>query len=222
MRFQIELATKYGYAAETHKVTTKDGYILTVHRFTGTKASPSPANKPAVLLQHGIVDTSASWVLGGPHQGLAYKLVDEGYDVWACNSRGNRYSREHVTLNADTDETYWDFTFHQLGIFDLPATIDYIEAETGQAKIQYVGHSQGTTILLVLMSERPEYNLKVHSANLMAPVAFCTHMPGVVFRSGSVIMGYEAVSVVVSVVVAMSNTLIYSIFLGGAWKQWLL
>lgn len=30
--------------------------------------------------------------------------------------------------------------------YDLPATIDFIVQKTGQEKIHYVGHSQGTTI----------------------------------------------------------------------------
>ena len=34
-----EICHKYGYASETHKVITKDGYINTIHRIRNTSAS---------------------------------------------------------------------------------------------------------------------------------------------------------------------------------------
>lgn len=37
-------------------------------------------------------------------------------------------------------------SFDEMAKFDLPATIDFIVEKTGQEKLYYVGHSQGTTI----------------------------------------------------------------------------
>lgn len=72
---------------------------------------------------------------------LGYMLSDLGYDVWMCNARGNRYSKNHTSLNSDYME-FWDFTFHEMGKYDLPANIDYILAKTGYDQLHYVGHSQ--------------------------------------------------------------------------------
>lgn len=60
---QYSLIKKYGYPAENHSVTTDDGYILTVHRIARHGATP-------VLLVHGLLDSSATWVMMGPNKGL--------------------------------------------------------------------------------------------------------------------------------------------------------
>lgn len=72
---------------------------------------------------------------------LGYVLSDLGYDVWMGNARGNRYSKNHTSLNSDYVE-FWDFTFHEMGKYDLPANIDYILANTGYDQLHYIGHSQ--------------------------------------------------------------------------------
>lgn len=53
-----------GYPAEAHVVTTDDDYLLTLHRI------PSYYNSPPVLLQHGLLTTSADWVFLGRGKAL--------------------------------------------------------------------------------------------------------------------------------------------------------
>jgi len=50
----------------------------------------------------------------------------------------------HTTLSNKSKE-YWDFDFEQMGTHDQPAMIDFILKTTGQQKLSYVGHSEGTT-----------------------------------------------------------------------------
>lgn len=45
--------------------------------------------------------------------------------------------------------------------------IDFILETTGHKQLIYIGHSQGGTVLMVLLSERPEYNDKILSAHIM-------------------------------------------------------
>lgn len=59
---------------------------------------------------------------------------------------------------------------------DLPAMIDYIVKTTGEKKIFYLGHSQGTTAFWVMASERPEYQDKIRAMFALAPVAYCGRM----------------------------------------------
>ncbi|XP_018786868.1 PREDICTED: lipase 3-like [Bactrocera latifrons] len=170
-----KLIRKYGYPSETHTVVTKDGYILEMHRIPKRGAQP-------VLLMHGILDTSATWVLMGPKSGLGYMLSDLGYDIWMGNARGNRYSKNHTSLNSDYQE-FWDFTFHEMGKYDLPANIDYILSKTGYEQLHYIGHSQGTAVFWVLCSEQPSYTQKILSMHALAPIAFISDMKSPLFRT---------------------------------------
>jgi lysosomal acid lipase/cholesteryl ester hydrolase len=56
----------------------------------------------------------------------AFKLSADGFDVWLANSRGNKYSRDHTHYNPDTDAEFWNFSFIEMAMFDLPAMVDYI------------------------------------------------------------------------------------------------
>ena len=66
---QPVIIAKDGYPVETHEVVTKDGYILELHRIPFGKNSLGTNGSP-VLLMHGILSSSADWVLTGPEKGL--------------------------------------------------------------------------------------------------------------------------------------------------------
>ncbi|XP_061706937.1 lipase 3-like isoform X1 [Cydia pomonella] len=166
------LIRKYGYPCEIHRVYTEDGYILELHRIphgrqNATKAGP----RPVVFLQHGLLSSSAEWVLMMPGKGFAYILAEAGYDVWMGNARGNTYSKRHVSIKP-TSSSFWKFSWHEIGYYDLPAMIDYVIKNTGVPKLQYVGFSQGTTAFWVMASTRPEYNEKISAMQALAPVAY--------------------------------------------------
>jgi lysosomal acid lipase/cholesteryl ester hydrolase len=55
-----------GYPAETHYVVTDDGYILTLHRIPHGKDNAGETGKPVVFLQHGLLCSSADWVMATP------------------------------------------------------------------------------------------------------------------------------------------------------------
>lgn len=96
------------------------------------------------------------------------------------NARGNRDSRRHVSLDPDGEEdkfTFWDFTWEQIGFYDIAAMTDYARNYSRSEKIHYVGHSQGGTVFLVLNSLRPEYNRNFASAHLLAPAGYKEHFP---------------------------------------------
>nr|XP_045622184.1 lipase lipl-3-like isoform X3 [Procambarus clarkii] len=75
------LIRKYGYPVETHTVTTADGFILTLHRIphgrkmsktsadgTGNRIENEIKSKEPVLMQHGLLASSACWILAPPEK----------------------------------------------------------------------------------------------------------------------------------------------------------
>ncbi|CAN7995040.1 unnamed protein product [Ixodes hexagonus] len=158
---QEHLVVSKGYPFERHCVTTDDGYVLEMHRIpAGRGPCLEPCHREPVLLMTGLATDSASFVSDFPEQSLGFVLADRGYDVWMANTRGNTYGRQHVNLSVKT-KRFWDFSFHEHGIYDAPAQIDYILDERRRDCLLYVGISQGTLMFFVMMSERPEYNAKV-------------------------------------------------------------
>ncbi|XP_055308819.1 lipase 1-like, partial [Sitodiplosis mosellana] len=164
----IKMLRQENYQAEKHAVKTKDGYILTMHRI------PNP-NRPPILLMHGLADSTKGYLRYSSKSSTALELFELGYDIWMVNARANIYSRQHIHLNA-SDPQFWDFTWHEIGVYDIPATIDYILEHTNHTKLAFIGTSQGTTAILVTLSELPEYNEKLSVANLMAPAIIFKHM----------------------------------------------
>lgn len=61
--YQPQLLKKYGYPVEIHTVITSDGYLLEMHRIPRIGGIP-------VYLQHGLLDSSAGWILLGPNNSL--------------------------------------------------------------------------------------------------------------------------------------------------------
>lgn len=168
-----ELGAKYGYTVEEHKVTTEDGYILTIHRLKGGNSAQDTSK--VVFLMHGIVDSSDSWLLQGPDNALGYILADNNFDVWMGNARGNKYSLAHTKLDRKEND-FWEFTWEEIGIYDLPAMIDYVLKVTKKQSLYYIGYSQGTTIFYVMSSMKPEYNEKVKMMFSLAPVAWMSNV----------------------------------------------
>ncbi|XP_049837450.1 lipase 3-like isoform X1 [Schistocerca gregaria] len=110
-----------------------------------------------------------------PPSGVAFVLADAGYDVWLGNARGNVYSTNHTRLDPNSEE-FWQFSWHESGMEDLPAVVDYVLQQTRRPGLVYVGHSMGGTMFYVLASLRPEYSRKVRAAFLLAPAVFMSDL----------------------------------------------
>lgn len=51
-------------------MTTKDGYILTLHRIPHGADGPGTGPRPVVHLQHGLLSSSSDWIMQPPAKAL--------------------------------------------------------------------------------------------------------------------------------------------------------
>ena len=65
------MIAREGYPAETYTVTTEDCYILEMHRIPHGKSNATDnKTRPVVYLQHGLLGSSADWVMGSSDSSL--------------------------------------------------------------------------------------------------------------------------------------------------------
>lgn len=184
-----ELVLPKGYQLEPHYVTTADGYVLGVFRIPRGSAGrharraraatiDAACARPVVLLQHGLLESSATWVLNDADQSLGFILADDGYDVWMSNSRGNAFSRNHTGLDPG-QPAFWEFSLDEMAEHDLPAVADYVARASGCSRFAYVGHSQGAAIAMAGLSLRTTLRGRLSVAVLLAPAAYLGNVASV-------------------------------------------
>lgn len=148
-----EIVISNGFLINTYIVKTKDFYNLSLFQIVNPHHS-----KPGqpVLLMHGLVDSSDSWVSNDVKRSFPFILSSKGYDVWIGNNRGNKYSRSNDKISPENKE-FWNFSLHEMGIYDLPAMIDFIINHSNYNKVVYIGHSQGAGQFFAFCSILPKY-----------------------------------------------------------------
>jgi hypothetical protein len=104
------------YIIEEHETTTSDGYILRLFRVNLSQKEQGKLLQKwqgnlgkVILIVHGLSDSSDSWFYNGEGESIGFKMVQEGYDVWLGNNRGNKYSHRHVNPEI-SDGEFFDFS----------------------------------------------------------------------------------------------------------------
>ncbi|XXG50267.1 hypothetical protein AAC387_Pa02g4311 [Persea americana] len=168
-----------GYPCKEYKVTTEDGYILSMQNIPGGRSvnGSGGGRRQPVLLQHGLQMDGLTWLLNNPDESLGYILADSGFDVWIANARGTRWSLKHQSLNR-TEPAYWAWSLDELVQFELPAIVGFVHNQTRQ-KMHFVGNSLGALVGLASFSEGKLVDM-LKSAALPTPIAYLSHMTSVI------------------------------------------
>ncbi|GMT23085.1 hypothetical protein PFISCL1PPCAC_14382, partial [Pristionchus fissidentatus] len=173
IRFQTELIKYWGYPVESYDVITEDGYILNMIRIPHGRyhdLNTSECARSPILLIHGIFNDASVFILNPPASSPALILADAGFDVFLPNSRGTTDSQRHVNISTK-DVQFWRFTIDEMSRYDTPAAIDKALELSRAESLYLLGHSQGTTIGSMALTERPEYNKKVDNIRAMFQLA---------------------------------------------------
>jgi len=166
-----ELVTSKGIPHERHNVTTEDGFVLGMDRL------PRPFSKKRypVLLVHGVLMSSDTWLVNHRNQSLPFYLWDQGFDVWLGNVRGNKHSRRHKNLDPDQGQ-FWRWTFDEMGRYDVTSMVEYVTKVTKKRKVNYIGHSQGCVVLFSSVIQNSDVGRKINKFFALAPAGYIASM----------------------------------------------
>ncbi|CAH0554709.1 unnamed protein product [Brassicogethes aeneus] len=159
-----EVISSRGYNVEEHFLTTDDGYEILVERLYSKVTKTNP-----VLIGHGIMMNGEGFVSQG-NKSLGFVLANAGYDVWLISFRGLKYSNKGKIPNSEY--RYWNFTFHEMAIYDFKAVLNLVSTTTNQ-KVIYMGYSMGTHVGFAYGSLFPqETEEKIAGLMMLSPVAY--------------------------------------------------
>lgn len=197
-RETCELILSRGFRCQEHSIFTRDGYILTAFRILDPEV---PASKSPVILVHGLFESSRDFVIAGPdgHRDegtsvvgncMGFELAKRGFDVWLLNCRGNSYSQNHTIyrdkrLGLNTHPAFWDYSYEDIGMFDVPATVAHVLKVTGRPTVAYIGHSRGSGAMFAALSVFPYLNKQIQPFIALSPVVRVKYASGLLWNVGA-------------------------------------
>jgi len=168
-------ARRCGLECETIDVVTEDGFILDLWHIYNPRAAKSSSREAKkrypVLMIHGLLQSSGAYTCTDEHS-FAFHFAKAGYDVWLGNNRCGFHPR-HETLKR-SDPRMWAWNIREMATLDLPALVDEVLRRSQCPKLALVGHSQGTSQILIALHKNfmPDLGSKISVACLLAPAAY--------------------------------------------------
>ena len=138
---------------------TDDGWKLGIRHIR--PEHPDPGKLP-VILAHGMGLNATFWTITDDH--LPGQFAARGYDVFLVDLRGSGLSHRvgpWGTIDSRLRETFLRelgtgrWTMDDQAFHDVPAIIDYVCAETGKDRVNWVGHSLGGMMMFPFLETNP-------------------------------------------------------------------
>lgn len=134
-------------SAEIRNRMNEDVYLLKHNRdsdksvelaLTRISKEGSITQRPPIILVHGAFASRLFWLANGKPD-FVETLVAKGFDVWLVEWRGHGMS--------PVNREFLDNEIRDLIAYDLPAAVDFVKEQTGQAP-KWIGHDTGGFALL--------------------------------------------------------------------------
>ena len=78
--------------------------------------------------------------------------------------------------DAETNDGYWNFSFQEMGQYDLPAIFEFISSNQQHEKLTFIAHSQASSAgLYGMVKFNAAYKKYVQLMIAIAPVARLTN-----------------------------------------------
>ncbi len=147
-----DYARNVGMDIEDQTVETEDGYFLRVNKVIDPEARKKSDGRGGfpVLILHGLFQSSGSFITSEDRSMAFWLSKQAGYQVYLGNTRGV-FGMGHRNFSTH-DPRFWDWTIRELAMYDLPALVEHVCAETGYDKIGFIGHSQGNGLAFISLS----------------------------------------------------------------------
>jgi pimeloyl-ACP methyl ester carboxylesterase len=84
---------------------------------------------------------------------------------------------------TQTQNQFWNFSFDEMGLIDFPTQIDYVLNFTGEQKLTYIGHSEGTIQAFLGLISLPEMASKLNLYVPLAPIAYVGHVKSLLLQA---------------------------------------
>lgn len=166
-------ANLIGLKLDTFRITTEDGFVITLFRLYDPKVPVEELDqRKPILLVHGLMQSCGSFLTSG-YKSLAYLLTQKKFDVWMGNNRCG-FEPEHTVYKIN-NTAMWDWDLNEMARYDIPAMINNLrEKKHYHGKVSIMAHSQGTTQCVWLFSKqfKSDFHGIVDKCVLMAPAVY--------------------------------------------------
>ena len=139
---------------------TADGWMIGIRRVR--PETPDPGKLPVVLC-HGLGLNGTFWTITDNH--LPSQLAAKGYEVFIVDMRGSGASHR-VGMKGKINQVLRQTPIREAGgrswtvddeaRYDVPAILDYVRAETGSNRVNWVGHSLGGMLMFPFLEFSPQ------------------------------------------------------------------